>query len=61
MRPSMLIAGKGLPQGQRPALPSRGMGLTGGQLVRSEDRAFGLDGELKTCPDRRMVASGFEQ
>ena len=35
------------------------MGLTRGQFVCSEDLVCGSDGELKTCPDRRMVGSGF--
>lgn len=61
VRPLTPTAGKWLPQGQKPALPSRGMGLTQGQSVCSEDLVCASDGELKMCTDRRMVASGFEQ
>jgi hypothetical protein len=36
------------------------MDLTGGQIIRSENQVSGSDGELKTCPDGTMVASGFK-
>jgi hypothetical protein len=61
VRPSTPSAGKWLPQGQKPALTVARYGPHRGQCVCSEDPVCGSDGELKTYPDRRMVASGFEQ